>query len=97
MERTLTLCIALLALLPTTLLDGIIYVDPDGGGDVLSIPEGVWNAGLEDTVLVAAGTYEVSLGSWPITLHTGSPTIMSETGAAAATGRTASTSTASAA
>jgi hypothetical protein len=62
---------------------GIIYVDPSGGGDVLDIPDGVLNGGVTDTVLVAAGIYEVSPDAWPIPLHGGSPTIMSESGAAA--------------
>jgi hypothetical protein len=78
----LLLCLAVLVLISLPLHAGIIYVDPDGGGDVLDIPEGVMNGGVSDTVLVAAGTYEISPDTWPIALHGGSPTIMSESGAA---------------
>lgn len=82
MARLLSFVVVLILIAPP-LHAGIIYVDPGGGGDVLSIPEGVWNGGIDDTVLVAAGTYEVSPDTWPIALHGGSPTIMSESGAAA--------------
>lgn len=85
MGRMLTLCVVLLTLLYSPLLADIIYVHPGGAGDYSTIPEGVTNATVDDTVLVAAGTYTTSGNGWPIVLHSQSPTIMSEDGAAATT------------
>lgn len=82
MGRMLALCIMLPALLPAPLIADIIYVHPGGAGDYTTIPEGVANATIDDTVLVAAGAYTASGVGWPIVLHSGSPTIMSEDGAA---------------
>jgi hypothetical protein len=81
----LLLPLAVLVLFALPLHGDIIYVDPDGGGDYTTIPVGVANATVDDTVLVAAGTYTASGSGWPIVLHSASPTIMSEDGAAATT------------
>jgi len=80
MGRMLTLSAVLLALLPAPLLAHMIYVHPGGAGDCSTIPEGVANATIDDTVLVAAGTYVASGAGWPIALLFESPTIMSEDG-----------------
>jgi len=83
MARVLTLPVVLLALLPAPAVADIIYVHPGGAGDYTTIPEGVTNATMDDTVLVAAGTYSVSYPGWPVVLHSASPTIVSEDGAEA--------------
>jgi hypothetical protein len=83
MGRALTLSVVLLALLPAPTVADIIYVHPGGAGDHTTIPEGLANATIDDTVLVAAGTYTASGTGWPIALHSESPTIVSEDGAAA--------------
>ncbi len=85
MGRLLALSVALLVLLPCTVVADIIYVHPGGAGDYTTVPEGVANATVDDTVLVAAGTYTASGSGWPIVLHSASPTIMSEDGADATT------------
>jgi hypothetical protein len=82
-RRMRMLWVVLLALLTTPLYAEIIYVHPGGSGDYSTLPEGVANATIDDTVLVAAGLYSVSCSGWPIVLHSASPTIMSEDGAEA--------------
>jgi hypothetical protein len=83
MRRMLVLWVALLALPTAPLSADIIHVHPGGAGDYMTIPEGVANATIDGTVLVAAGTYSVSYPGWPVVLHSSSPTIVSEEGAEA--------------
>jgi len=70
---------------PTATAETVI-VDPGGGGDYDNIPEAVFHADAEDTVLVMPGVYAVEAGGtypWPIPLDAETPTIVSSAGAAA--------------
>ena len=84
MRLATVLSVLLVALLAPIALANVLYVDPAGGGDYDNIPEAVAAGGLSDTVLVAAGIYDVTAANgWPAILNAPAPTLMSEEGAAA--------------
>ncbi|HYW68458.1 MAG TPA: right-handed parallel beta-helix repeat-containing protein [bacterium] len=81
----LMLIIALAMAFTASFVEAVtVVVDPGGGGDYDNIPEAVFNAGADDTVLVMPGIYAVVAGGtpgWPIPLDGETPTILSDSGA----------------
>jgi len=76
-SRTYPAAIVCLALLATPASSGVIHVDVAGGGDYLTIFEGVDASSPGDTVLVAPGTY---VGASNRGIHISGVTLMSEGG-----------------
>jgi hypothetical protein len=76
-RRLLIVTTASALLVAAPLIAGIIRVP----GDYATIPEGVYHATADDTVLVGVGVYQVAPADsfgWPVELGPDSPTILSE-------------------
>ncbi len=77
MPRTCLATIVILAILVAPAISAVIHVDVAGGGDYLTISEGVAAASSGDTLLVAPGTYTGPLNRGILSDYL---TIMSEAG-----------------
>lgn len=72
-------CLVLVLLGASTMCSGTVFtVDPRAGGDFLTVPAAWGPAGAGDTLLLVAGSHLVGHGmpGWPLTLDSGSPTVV---------------------